>query len=1383
MILDEVHERDLDTDLLSLIVKQMLYVSETKLIVMSATLQGDLFMQYFSEALKIQPESPIKPIFVGVKNFTVEEIFLEDITSKFSLSSFAKRTVSNTVNKFIGKIKLPDEPAVSRSVNAEVKPGLFDLCRDLISMCAEGGKTILIFLPGLNEIEDILDVICVLENDILGVKIRVSALHSNLSREEQQDAFQHPSNDTCRIVLATNIAESSITLPEVNYVIDFGLQKELFYDVRKRMTCLRLRWCSHAASQQRAGRTGRVCSGTVIRFYTKSFFDEGMPRFDPPEMEQAPLDKLVLKGKYLIKHTFPDIGLKELLSKVIQPPEVAQVNNALELLASLGALSQNSEDANVTLLGQIVTVLPVDVSFGRLVVFGTLFGMTCDAVVMAVALSSQTPFSMVSKAVFQTTKLFIHKAEESLKTRLKYDNEEFSEPIMVRNLFVDWLKYRIDNNKKRCQNYALAKAFCADKAVIPKRLLHLEAQVLEMLRRTEKFIGEMAELSLVRGLIRFLEKRQHSKRMDDTTRKLDLVRGRHELDVAKTQVSLRRGDTRTKDASGKLRSTAALMEIEDHIPQRVSRMDCRSDNNRSSEDACFKSNGYAVTDQVTSIDISDNISFDRSESLDQLFCQDPCVLKALLVASFPTNIAFGNASCHLEERRFLDDKKKGSTQNYAAKVQMEENGFNPKKSVKLKIKNGENAEEVLEELKEIINISKSEVLGDIVLIEFDDVLGNIDFFGERSFKDERGFTHVVLDRPPPNFHEVPYTAHTLNMLGSGRNRFSITSVSPGGTKDHSDQYIEGPLQPYLVKWMSRSAVEQGVPHVFGKQEWRNPGGFLCDTRDTRNGLLAVVPSIVGTTNPMFAWFDGLTVLSTVANGCLTWIFLLCFLPEGQNAALYLTKAGEIYGLRIFNKELTLSTGDQPVLRLDDLTAINAIREEVYKQLWGGEDTRIAKSNVKEMLDRIITEVKSRIPSLEEGKSKEQKKRKEWLELDNRRAGDDSSCPCVLQLPDKFKRFISVTENTRSNALDDSHDLSEETKKKTKRRKKRKKKATGDQSESTEWGKEDPFLKELFETMGYPGMKFTLKQLQKAMRKYSQSVTVCNLKKYENVIEVENINDCLFVSIKLQENDDIENNEDLTSFSEAVKDQIINMEDGKQHQALAGPQDDKKLIGCQCSEEGPKADHKLRELLDSFGDEMDIIEQENGNDFHSDQELTDCSDTKVCQQKSHEVLVGNVDCEELCNVNNEKFKISEETFEEAIESDSGSRTERSSSLGLQIININTCYNECKDINDRCWIPYNEELGTIQRELEVKGETSVSAEKDGEVSISISLVYLFLLLFITCCICVFPQTFFSASVQILVHDMICYINSERCDWCEIFGLYRPLSYSTGCPNKSE
>lgn len=121
-------------------------------------------------------------------------------------------------------------------------------------------------------------------------------MHSSLNEEEQDRAFRHVDRMEGRrkVIIATNIAESSITIPDVKYVIDFMLTKELHYDPVSKSESLQLNWCSKASAKQRMGRAGRVAEGLVFRLCSEKFFENFMPEYPKPEMQRCPLEKLIL---------------------------------------------------------------------------------------------------------------------------------------------------------------------------------------------------------------------------------------------------------------------------------------------------------------------------------------------------------------------------------------------------------------------------------------------------------------------------------------------------------------------------------------------------------------------------------------------------------------------------------------------------------------------------------------------------------------------------------------------------------------------------------------------------------------------------------------------------------------------------------------------------------------------------------------------------------------------------------------------------------------------------------------------------------------------------------------------------------------------------------
>ena len=150
-------------------------------------------------------------------------------------------------------------------------------------------KSVLVFLPGLAEIMQFRDYIEEFYGKQTGSNsiyetLDFIPLHSSLNEEEQDRAFARTQYGRRKVIIATNIAESSITIPDVKYVIDFMLTKELYYDPVSKSESLQLNWCSKASAKQRMGRAGRVAEGIVFRLCTEKFFNSWMPDYPKPEM-------------------------------------------------------------------------------------------------------------------------------------------------------------------------------------------------------------------------------------------------------------------------------------------------------------------------------------------------------------------------------------------------------------------------------------------------------------------------------------------------------------------------------------------------------------------------------------------------------------------------------------------------------------------------------------------------------------------------------------------------------------------------------------------------------------------------------------------------------------------------------------------------------------------------------------------------------------------------------------------------------------------------------------------------------------------------------------------------------------------------------------------
>jgi HrpA-like RNA helicase len=267
-------------------------------------------------------------------------------------------------------------------------------------------------------------------------------MHSLISFDDQMAAFDSDSVDRrTRIVIATNIAESSITLPNVHTVIDLGRHKTVEYVPKIHTSVLRSTWISQASSKQRSGRAGRVMPGTCYHMYTRSFFDNVMPKYDTPEMLRLSLESVVLKTKMLGISTRMDRmgniilddavttadqdpfgspygaggttgngdirlvnSAKGVLLRALQAPDAANVDSALQRLATMGALSSAEDTAEVTPFGKLIHAFPGDLTLGRIVAFAAVMGCISDGIVLAACLASQDVFLTPHPVQSKTTR-------------------------------------------------------------------------------------------------------------------------------------------------------------------------------------------------------------------------------------------------------------------------------------------------------------------------------------------------------------------------------------------------------------------------------------------------------------------------------------------------------------------------------------------------------------------------------------------------------------------------------------------------------------------------------------------------------------------------------------------------------------------------------------------------------------------------------------------------------------------------------------------------------------------------------------------------------------------------------------------------------------------
>ncbi|KAL7400689.1 hypothetical protein ABVT39_016069 [Epinephelus coioides] len=343
LIVDEVHERHLHCDFLLGVLRSLLADNpHLRLILMSATINIKLFSDYFNSAPVLQVPGRLFPIQVIYQ-------------------------------------PIPPEEQSSRSEKMDPRPYLRILQGIDQRYPPEERGDLLIFLSGVAEISTIQEA-C----QIYATHTRrwiVLPLHSTLSLAQQDKVFDIAPPGVRKCIISTNIAETSVTIDGVRFVVDSGKVKEMSFDPKAKMQRLQEFWISRASSEQRKGRAGRTGPGVCYRLYAESDYDAFAP-YPVPEIHRVALDSLILQMKSMC--------LGDPLSFVfIDPPPAASIQTAVTYLKEQGALDSHAE---LTSIGSLLAQLPVDVVIGKMLVLGCLFNLVEPVLTVAAALSVQSPF-------------------------------------------------------------------------------------------------------------------------------------------------------------------------------------------------------------------------------------------------------------------------------------------------------------------------------------------------------------------------------------------------------------------------------------------------------------------------------------------------------------------------------------------------------------------------------------------------------------------------------------------------------------------------------------------------------------------------------------------------------------------------------------------------------------------------------------------------------------------------------------------------------------------------------------------------------------------------------------------------------------------------------
>lgn len=514
IIIDEVHERDIQIDFLLVILRQLMADRKAvgrppiKVILMSATIDTNLFCKYFGAGYS---DGRCPYIEVPGRTFPVTHHFLDElypelkqtysnsvaselhsretqlyvnrelVNAEFTISMPVSRAQSVTgsnaeedddkavINwKSKGAIGEDGEAELSMDKEDTMTPvGLMSIAlAHILKTTTEG--SILIFLPGFQEITALNRILTTTKP--LGIDFsqsdtyKIYLLHSAIP-QMQQEVFEKLENGKRKIILSTNIAETSITIPDVVYVLDSSKHRESQYDQIRRMSSLVSTWTSKSNARQRAGRAGRVQHGHYYSMASKMRYDsfEVAPQ---PEILRTDLQELCLQVK-----SMGIADIKKFLQKSIEPPPASSVEFSIEHLQALGALD---EAENLTPLGRLLATLPVQPSLGKMAILGALFKCLDPILILAAASTSKDPF--ISP---------LDRRAEASSAKKRWAQNTGSDHVAIINAFKEWRRHR-------AQSPGQARQFAFDNflhANTMASIAQIAEQILELMQKSHLVTG------------------------------------------------------------------------------------------------------------------------------------------------------------------------------------------------------------------------------------------------------------------------------------------------------------------------------------------------------------------------------------------------------------------------------------------------------------------------------------------------------------------------------------------------------------------------------------------------------------------------------------------------------------------------------------------------------------------------------------------------------------------------------------------------------------------------------------------------------------------------------------------------------------------------------
>jgi ATP-dependent helicase HrpA len=358
IIIDEAHERSLNIDFLLGYLKQLLpRRPELKLIITSATIDPQRFSKHFDDAPMLMVSGRTYPVELRYHPLQSDDPEEEDL---------------------------------------QMEEGILEAVDEV---CREGRGDVLVFLSGEREIRETAEAL----RKHHPPETEILPLYSRLSADEQMKVFRP--HGRRRIVLATNVAETSLTVPGIGYVVDTGYARISRYSARNKVQRLPIEPISRASADQRKGRCGRIGAGVCVRLYSEEDFNQ-REEFTPPEILRTNLASVILQMKALRLGEIQDFPF-------IEPPDYRQIRDGYQTLHELGAIDENNE---LTQLGAQLARLPIDPKIGRMILAAREEGVLEEVLIIASALTVQDPRERPSD---------MQQAADEAHTKWRDENSDF----------------------------------------------------------------------------------------------------------------------------------------------------------------------------------------------------------------------------------------------------------------------------------------------------------------------------------------------------------------------------------------------------------------------------------------------------------------------------------------------------------------------------------------------------------------------------------------------------------------------------------------------------------------------------------------------------------------------------------------------------------------------------------------------------------------------------------------------------------------------------------------------------------------------------------------------------------------------------------------------